>query len=206
MRSVAIILMSVLTSCSLGPERWEPHVLSADYEQDAQVFGIDLSRTSPVIVVDAGEHLEFLNFTLRVLPTKRSSDGVVISKIADVPPVPSSALNLTVRVSATPRKWNKSGPCYDRKDQLVTEWLPVEGGQWVVRPQWHPWVIREDWDEIRIGVHVRGLPGADPEPDYMVNSIMLQPRRTNERLKRNVGQNIFMRVWESFRGEKDCGG
>jgi hypothetical protein len=181
-------------------------VVSADYAQDGHVFALDLGGTSPTIVVNAGEQLEFVNFTLRLLPTKRSSDGVVITKVADVPPVPQSALNLTVRVSATIRKWNESGPCYDRKDQLLTDWFPVEGGQWVVRPQPHPWVIGEDWDKIRIDVHVRGLPGADPEPDYIINSIMLQPRQTNERLRRNIGQNIFMRVWESFRGVKDCGG
>lgn len=205
-RSVAIILLGVLASCSLGPERWEPHVVSAEYVEGALVASLD-PRTGSRIVVDAGEQLEFVSFTLRLLPTRRSSDGgAVLAREAGVPPVPQSALNLTVRVSATIQKWEESEPCYDRKDQLLTDWAPVEGGRSVVRPPPHPWVVGDNWDKVRIDVHVRGLPDTGPEAGYEINSIMLEPRQIIKRLKRNVGHSWHTLSTSASAAKKDCGG
>lgn len=201
---MATFLLVGLTSCFLGPERWEPQVVSADYAQDGRTLSLDLNRTGPTIMVDAGDQLELLNFTLRLLPTRRTSDGTTITRVADIPDVPQSALNMTAQVSATIRKRDGSGHCYDRKDQLITDWVPVEGRPWIVPTHEQPWTIGEDWDEIRIDIHARGLLGADPEAEYVVDSIMLQPSQTTKRLGRNMDLNIFNRILDSFRGDRDC--
>ncbi|MFY9824200.1 MAG: hypothetical protein WAM82_22690 [Thermoanaerobaculia bacterium] len=201
---LVLLVVPMLASCSLGPERWEPHVVNVSYARSGQGGELDLGRTAPTLVIDAGEKLELLSFQLRLLPTRRSSSGVIIAKAKELPPVPPSALELKVRVAATMRKWEGSGSCYDNRDQLLTDWVPVQAERWELRLPQNSWIVGKDWDEIRIDVHIRRGPGPEPEAEYTINSIELQPTLDRERLRRNVRRNIFMRAFESLRGEQFC--
>lgn len=199
---IILLLEALLVSCGLGPEQWEPHVLTVGYIKNGQVGELDLGKTGPTLVIDEGENLEFLHFTLQLLPTRRSSSGASMTRVKDVPPVPESALDCLVRVSATMRKWEKSGPCYDKRDQLLTDWVPAQAEKWTIHPTSHSWMVRDDWDEIRINVHIKR--NLEPEAEHTVNSVMLRPTGTSDRLRRNIGQNMFMRIRESLRGERYC--
>jgi len=194
-------LAAILSSCELGPEQWEPHVLTARFAKNGTVEQLNL-KTGPTIVIDEGDNLEFIDFSLQLLPTRRSKLVVIRNK--EVQPVPASALNIKARVSATIRRQDESGHCYDKRSQLFSDWIPVHSEEWEVNMPSRSLIVRQDWDEIRIDIQIHRQDRRDPEAQYTTNSIILEPTHTFGRLNRHIEHNIFMRLYDSVRGDRFC--
>jgi hypothetical protein len=194
----------VFASCSFGPEQWEPQAVTLRYVASGQQAEIALDKTGPVLTIDPGEELALLSFGLRLLPTRTSASGVRITRIKDLPAVPPAALELEARVVATMRKWEKTGPCYDMRDQALTDWVPVQAQPWelLVLPQ--SWTLGEDWDEFRVNVQTRRRGSSQTESVYTANVVRLEPTPDHNHLQRTVRQNIFSRMSDSFGDEREC--
>lgn len=195
-----IALFTVLfTSCEFGPEVWEPHVLQVRYTKNDETEILDLTQSGPILVIDAGDALEFKEFTLSLLPTRRTESGTTMYKFKDLPPVPDSALALYARVLARMRKLNGTDRCYDKRDQVATDWFRTQPQSWTVQPYVNLWKLEQNWDEIRIDIELRSFSpyrSRATTREFLQNVIMLQPTAIGNQLQRNIGQNIFSRILE----------
>lgn len=196
---LSIILL--LLSCNSGKEQWEPHVISVRYSKNQEVGHLDLNTTGPTLEINEGDKLEFLDFTLQMFPTQRSTSGMTIIRNKDVPPVPETVINHAIRISAIIRKWN-NGSCYDKKDQLLTEWSPVQAEKWKIKPPKHSWIIGQSWDEIRIDIYIRQS-STNIESQHNINTIIFRTKNVSQ-FNRNIRRNIFSRMIDSIRGDWFC--
>jgi hypothetical protein len=182
-RHVAVgICALLLGSCDWGPERWEPYVLDVAYDRNGQTGILPLDKSSVILEINDSDHLTMRSFTLKMLPVQRTKSGGIISiRVRDLPLIRQSDLNILVRVSATPRKLESSGPCWALKERITTDWKPAEAEAWRLTPA-HPWAIAPVWDEIRINVAFRQaeiLPNVEaPIEEHTINDVMLAPSST----------------------------
>jgi hypothetical protein len=199
-----LLSSAVFVSCSLGPEQWEPQVVNLRYSAGGRRAELALDKTGPAVVIDPGEELSLLSFELRLLPTRTTGSGVRITRVKELPTVPPAALELESRVAVAMRKWEKTGPCYDTRDQALTEWAPVQAQPWELPVLQQSWILGDDWDEIRVNVYTRRGRSSKTESVYTANVVRLEPTPDHNRLQRTVRQNIFSRMMVSFRGEREC--
>ena len=186
-------------ACGLGPEAWEPHVLRVFFTKNGAPGEISLDQTGPSIPGDAGDRISLDRFSVQLYPTRRTDDGSRIVRVKELPDVPHQALSLEYRIVATLRRWEESGPCYDVRRQVETPWEQVKAERWQATPHRRIWELSDEIDEIRINVELR-----DPSATYTINKIDITPSTTAKRLRNNSRKSIFLRVFEAFRGERNC--
>ncbi len=196
--------LALVSSCSLGPETWEPHVLGLEIETNGTSTRVSLEGGPPILQLDPGDELQITGLRLALLPTRRSKRGSMVIQVREVPEVPASAVKLEARVFGEMRKRENGRPCYDERDRYESDWFAVQSSPWEAHDRGPSWILGGNWDEIRISVQVRPSPPTNLPDRYMVNVIMLEPSDPASRLRRNVGQNIFSRLADSFLGDKLC--
>jgi hypothetical protein len=200
---VTALLGGLVGSCGWGPEKWEPSVLVVVAEQNGQSLRLRLDRTGPSLEFNEGDDLVLKSFELQMLLVQRTSGGSVMIRTGDVPPMPESALHMVAKVSATVRDFQDGKRCWNMVTKRETEWKQVEPGTWTISLASSPWILRPNWDEIRIDVAFRSSDRPDiPAEEYLINYIVLTPNAhpINDR----IGHNIFMFILDTLRGVSDC--
>lgn len=206
--TIAALTISLFLACSeTSNESWEPQVMEIIYTIDGRVSSLPLIREpSRSITVDSGELLDIKEFTLQALPTVKRIIGRTIQH-SNLPPVPESVLEDEVRVLAMIRKNIFSREiCYDDRDMLVTEWVPVKSTEWKVHVQDHAWKLEHDWDNISLEVQTRRRGEKTIRPRiYPVTYVDLIPSRPS--MKWNRRHNIFSRIYDQLMGhDRRCSG
>jgi hypothetical protein len=168
----------ILGSCDWGPERWEPLVVDVTYDRGGQTGTLALGGIgAATLEVNEGDHLTMKVFNLRMFPVKRTPEGSISARVLDIPAIHQDDLNMEVRVSATLRKIQGSGPCWDVKGRVTTDWKQADTGTWsLLAPSADPWIMGPTSDEIRINVLFRNL-GSEQTEEYTNNFIELRPVR-----------------------------
>jgi hypothetical protein len=172
-------------------------------EQNGESLRLRLDRDSPSLEFNEGDHLVLKSFELQMLPVQRTSGGSVMIRARDVPPVPDSALHMVARVSAVVRGSQEGWRCWNMATKKETEWKEAERGTWIISLNSSPWILRPDWDEIRIDVAFRSSERANtPTEEHLINYIVLTPKA--HPIKDVIGHNVFMFILESIIGVNNC--